>query len=170
MIADLLSACPTIEDLDLNTCYRITDGTLSALEKHSPLHCLDLTNQALITAPAIVSFLCACGSQLRLLGLHWDGPAPFAAIASHAPNIQHIIISGLSLWPTRTPDLTREDFEFVKELLASCPRLKTVAPDWALDGDDILVFLDELEVSHGHVDPFSDHLNEWRQFGGTGLW
>ncbi|RKO87369.1 hypothetical protein BDK51DRAFT_38376 [Blyttiomyces helicus] len=45
LLANLLAACPTIEDLNLIICRNLTNETLTALQTHPPLHRLSPSHQ-----------------------------------------------------------------------------------------------------------------------------
>ncbi|RKO90136.1 hypothetical protein BDK51DRAFT_46766 [Blyttiomyces helicus] len=181
ILATLLAACPTIQDLDLGECQAITNATLAVLEKHPPLHCLDLhcldlRFQPHIIAPAIVSFLRACGSRLRYLAvptLDVANSTVFAAIASHAPNRAYITRCRRDSG-TPYPSFTWESIQFVKDLAVACPLLKTfnwAADDLALNPDRgrIEAFMDGLRIDHrwGLLNPFFDSLNDPTRFAGV---
>ncbi|RKO83679.1 hypothetical protein BDK51DRAFT_49762 [Blyttiomyces helicus] len=82
----------TIQHLNLRDCNPITDATLSVLSNYPLLHCLEISSLPNITPNGITNFLRARGSELRFLNLDWVGPSPFAAIASYAQNMEHIVI------------------------------------------------------------------------------
>ncbi|RKO92478.1 hypothetical protein BDK51DRAFT_40407 [Blyttiomyces helicus] len=142
-LAALLAACPTIRVLDLDGCD-LTDVTLAVLEKHSPLHTLNIYNQPAMTAPAVASFLLARGSELRFLTLDWLGSVAFAAIATHAPNIEHIV--GCSDTNELAPAFTRENVQ-------QAPRQAMAAGT-----DRVRAFLAEPGLRHECVDPFDRKL------------
>ncbi|RKO91544.1 hypothetical protein BDK51DRAFT_45562 [Blyttiomyces helicus] len=67
LFINLLAACPTIEELDLDNFEPISDLTLTALGNHPLLHRLSFTCQFEITTPAIASFIRKRGFKLRFL-------------------------------------------------------------------------------------------------------
>ncbi|RKO92479.1 hypothetical protein BDK51DRAFT_27906 [Blyttiomyces helicus] len=171
-LAVLLTAITTIRELNLRVCQPLTDATLVVLEKHPPLHYLHIAFQPTMTASSIVSFLHARGSELRFLGLDWHGPAPFAAISSHARNIEHIPVSLGCLDPNAlAPASTRENVQFVKELVLACRACKRLRQCRRRGGgaDRVHAFLVESGLRHGYVDPFDDGMDHPGQFAGVGL-
>ncbi|RKO88614.1 hypothetical protein BDK51DRAFT_47283 [Blyttiomyces helicus] len=171
----ILAACPTIRELDLGDCHPITDLTLAVLKKHPPLHCLDLSDRVdgEFTIPAIDSFLRARTSELRYLSLDWTGPAPFAAIASGARNVEHITVRNIY---SGAHPFTWDNTQFVRDLVRSCTRLKTVIfdgldlEDWLMlfpDGGRVQALLDELGVAGQDVYPFCGGLFEPLSFAGV---
>ncbi|RKO94187.1 hypothetical protein BDK51DRAFT_41985 [Blyttiomyces helicus] len=175
-LAALLAACPSIRELDLGYCTcdgdALTDKTLTALADHPPLFNLNLAGHPPLTASAPASFLQAQGSDLCYLDFDWLGPAPFAAIATHAQNIHHIIITidNHSVTNGVVPAFDWEIVQFVKDLVLACPRLQTFAPRWATT-PDMRAFLAGCGLRHegvADVNPFEESMYDAARFAGVG--
>ncbi|RKO91178.1 hypothetical protein BDK51DRAFT_51177 [Blyttiomyces helicus] len=162
LLADLLVACPTIQDLDLSECEPITDRTLSVFAKHPHLHHLNVSYQHKITSLAMVSFLRARGSELRFLSCDWVVD-PINAIV-FAPRLEHLTIS-------LTFGFGGVDFHCRLPNLMACPLLKlTVKGLQSRESADR--FRDTLwgvELPDEPVDPFSTRLTGVYRFVAAGL-
>ncbi|RKO88616.1 hypothetical protein BDK51DRAFT_52877 [Blyttiomyces helicus] len=116
ILTTLLTACPTIQEIDLAGCEPISDKTLAALENHPPLYSLDLSYLSDLPTTCIASLLRARGSKLRFLGLPMSSvPALFA---SYAPSLEHIALSNPG------SDFPGGTMQLAKDIVGSCPRLK----------------------------------------------
>ncbi|RKO87854.1 hypothetical protein BDK51DRAFT_44502 [Blyttiomyces helicus] len=128
ILATLLAACPTIQELDLLGCgCPITDATLAVLAIHPPLRSLGLVCLGDVTDAAIASFIYARGYNLRSLGFGVRGAVGQAlnAVRSHALNIEALDNQKCSeLFPTHPSQLafTPGNVQMMTDLFGSGSR------------------------------------------------
>jgi hypothetical protein len=121
---EVLSACPTLTEVDCFHCKWLTDATLAVCAQHCPqLESLSLWACTNVTTDGVRTLISARGSQLRRIDCPQVGDDAVFAVAEHCPRLLEIKCP---------PNVS--DASMVK-LAEGCPQLTSVFLSKSMVGD-----------------------------------